>query len=65
MQTIGSSPARQRRLGLGAHDGVGLAAFGAPLGMADDDGEAAPVLAGISSPVVLPAPAPLAVLPPD
>ena len=35
-QTIGSSPARQRRLGLGAHDGVGLAAIGAPLGMADD-----------------------------
>ena len=36
MQTIGSSPARQRRLGLGPHDGVGLAMVGAALGMADD-----------------------------
>ena len=37
-------PGPQRRLGLGAHQAVGLAVIGAPLGMADDDIAGAGVL---------------------
>ena len=37
MQTMAIRPARERRLGLGAHQRVGLAMVGAAFGMADDD----------------------------